>query len=189
MTFWADRRQFLCALKIIENCLFQVIPLYRLKHYCNLCSYFNEKISLNENNIVEQYLRLNRQYLRQKRQVDNELYAQIMGGIKDMFEFSYGDFTVVVPKTPDEIRKEGLYMHHCVADYAMSCADDEPTYIIFVRKKSNPNQCYITCQVDNDGGILQYYLARDEQVTNEKDLDFQEKLQAHLYKQFNLQID
>lgn len=63
-----------------------------------------------------------------------------------MYEFSDGEFTIVVPATMDDIIAEGVAMHHCVGSYANRHANGETT-ILFLRKNEQPDQPYGTIEM------------------------------------------
>ena len=55
--------------------------------------------------------------------------------------------------------------------------------MIFVRKKSNPDKAYITCDFTvADGEIWQYYYACNKSVYDNAENRFREELQQHLYR-------
>ena len=63
-----------------------------------------------------------------------------------MYEFTDGEFTIVVPATMDDIIAEGRAMHHCVGNYANRHANGETT-ILFLRKNEQPDQPYGTIEM------------------------------------------
>ena len=63
-----------------------------------------------------------------------------------MYEFSDGEFTILVPATTDDIIAEGVAMHHCVGSYAVRHANGETT-ILFLRKNEQPDQPYGTIEM------------------------------------------
>jgi len=81
----------------------------------------------------------------------------------------YDGFRFVQLRTAEELRHEGLVMHHCVGGYAYNCA--EGTSIIFSMRKGDKS--YITIEVSPKGGheILQQYTLHDITVTSDKVLD------------------
>jgi hypothetical protein len=70
-------------------------------------------------------------------------------------------------------------MHHCVGSYVNRVLNGD-TYICFVRHKDTPDECYITCQVNTDGTIGQYFLAYDRYISTDRDKAFYNAFQAHL---------
>lgn len=60
---------------------------------------------------------------------------------------------LVLPKSGDEIKKEGRVLHHCVGTYVERVAKGE-TMILFVRKESEPDVPYFTMEY-RDGKVIQ----------------------------------
>ena len=190
---WATPRQINCYLiNFIFNDYYQIyqdrwIPsnslLYpnNFKEYCDICEYLDEKVTLKDN-ILSHYGKVNKEYMRQKEEIDAKRFVNAIAIHKNEMEFEYGDFKIVVPTTPQDIKDEGRNMHHCVASYAYSCMETgspNRSYIVFVRRKNNPEKCYITCEIRN-GVINQYFLSHDRRVTDEVDLEFKRMYQKHL---------
>lgn len=55
------------------------------------------------------------------------------------------DYFITVPRDSEELVKEGHELSHCVASYVASVSKGE-TMILFLRKKENPEQPYITIE-------------------------------------------
>ena len=95
------------------------------------------------------------------------------------FTFSYGNYEIVIPQTPQDIVREGAEMHHCVGGYVNDIVQNK-TYIVFVRNKSDLTVPYITAQVKLNGELGQYYLAYDRYISLEEDKEFKNAFQEHL---------
>jgi hypothetical protein len=95
------------------------------------------------------------------------------------FTFSYGDYEIIVPQTPQDIVREGAEMHHCVGTYVNKVVQNE-TYIVFVRHKANLTAPYITAQVKLNGELGQYFLAYDRYISSVEDQEFKDAFQEHL---------
>lgn len=189
IAYWATPRQIKSyCVNFIYNDAFLAFNRYALnqffcafKKYCEYCGYINEKVTTKDN-FLSEFGRVNKAYLRQKEEIDAARFKKAMGIHRAEMEFEYGDFKVVIPTTPQEIKDEGLNMHHCVASYAYTCMKtDNPSraHIVFVRHKDTPEKCYITCEIVN-GKIKQYFLSHDRHITSEEDKQFKSQYQAHL---------
>lgn len=69
-----------------------------------------------------------------------------------------------------EIIEEGQFLHHCVGrgDYYISKHNGGTSYILFVRFSSNPNEPYITLEVDGETDkIIQWYGRNDSKPEKE----------------------
>lgn len=190
---WATPRQMNCYLiNFIFNDYYQVyrdgwypsnslLSSVVFKEYCDICEYLDEKVTLKDN-ILSHYGKVHKEYMRQKEEIDAKRFADAIAIHKNEMEFEYGDFKIVVPTTPQDIKDEGRNMHHCVASYAYNCMEigiPNRSYIVFVRRKDNPEKCYITCEIRN-GAINQYFLSHNRRVTDEVDLEFKRMYQKHL---------
>ena len=189
---WATDRELKCfTVNFVENGYFaskdgldyNVPRIWQdmFKPYCEYCKFLNCKVTTKDNFLTE-YARVYRAYARQKEQIDQERFTQSVNLHRAEMEFEYGDFKVVIPDSPQDIKDEGMNMHHCVAQYAKCCLEiDNPnrSYIVFVRHKDTPDKCYITCQIRN-GNIGQYYLAYDRNISSAEDIAFYRAYQEHL---------
>lgn len=194
LTEWATPREIKCFLvNYVYNNLYLVNSNKdeyisfgfenMFKVYCKYCKYLNEKVTVKEN-FFSEFARINKAYLAQKQQIDKERFNKAVDIHRAEMEFEYGDFKVVIPTCPQDIKDEGRNMHHCVASYAFCCMDtDNPnrSYIVFVRHKDTPDKCYITCEIQN-GNIGQYFLSHDRYISTNEDKEFKRKYQEHLNK-------
>ena len=64
-----------------------------------------------------------------------------------------GDYTILAPEEPDDVKEEGTNLHHCVASYISRIADKQ-TKILFMRHKQTPEKSLLTLEV-RDGRLLQ----------------------------------
>lgn len=97
------------------------------------------------------------------------------------FNFKTDNFSVVIPKSGNDLIIEGQKMHHCVGSY-IGQVENNQTYIVFVRKNEDIDEPYITAQVRVNGKIGQYYLEYDRDITKQSDIDFKEQFQDWLLK-------
>ncbi|HFI0144879.1 TPA: PcfJ domain-containing protein [Streptococcus suis] len=95
-------------------------------------------------------------YLKEKKNESerrrNHSYIQRLDELLKM-ETSIDDFSFIVPKSIEEIIKEGYAQNHCVASYAGQVSRGETT-IIFVRSTDTPDKPLYTMEVNN-GRIIQ----------------------------------
>jgi len=66
----------------------------------------------------------------------------------EIYAFENSEYAVVIPKTPDEVVREGQLQHHCVASYVSRIESGE-TCICFIRKKVYPDVPFFTCEILN----------------------------------------
>ena len=90
--------------------------------------------------------------------------------LKEKYEFSAGEYQIVAPKSIDDILYEGDTLHHCVnkTDNYFGRIASKESYILFLRKKENPEVPFYTLEVEPDGIIRQKRAEFDRQ---NKDID------------------
>lgn len=157
--------------------------LYNLSCYIDLCKSMN-KTPQKVNNFMREYIETKNEYERRKTEYDNNRIRINYAKHEKAFEFEYGDYIVVLPQSGQDIIDEGNNMHHCVGGYVNRVVENS-TYIIFVRHKDTPQNCYITCQVSTNGDIGQYFLAYDRYISTDEDIIFKAELQKHLKEHWN----
>lgn len=155
-----------------------------LEQYYEECELLNKE-PVKINNMVREIVETHRQYVLRKTEFDSERMANNYNKHKKAFEFTYGEYSVVVPKSPTDIIDEGNNMHHCVGGYVQQVVDND-TYIVFIRKTNTPNECYITAQIDLKGRLGQYYLAYDRRVSSAEDIAFKRAFEQHLIENWNI---
>ena len=79
-----------------------------------------------------------------------------------------------------DFHNEGEAQQNCVERVYMGSVDNGATHVVVVRKKANPNDSYITCEVNNTGVIIQYLYRFNQIVDNQSDKDFRCIYQEHL---------
>lgn len=80
-------------------------------------------------------------------------------------EMETDSFILRLPKRIHEIRKEGQYLHHCVATYIERVARGKTT-ILFLRKKEAPNTPFYTMEVSG-GKMIQCRAKYNGDMTKE----------------------
>ena len=149
-----------------------------LLEYISMCRGM-EKKPQKENNFMREYCETKKEYELRKTEFDNKRIAENYAKHSKAFEFEYGNFTVVLPTTAQDLIDEGRNMHHCVGGYVNNIIEGSD-YIVFIRRKDKPEQCYLTCEVLTDGRIRQYYLAYDRNIRSAEDIEFKNAFQNHL---------
>lgn len=152
--------------------------LRRLSEYIDLCKTMGKEPQ-KVNNFMREYCETKNEYEQKRVEYDNTRLRNNYAKHAKAFEFTFGDYSIVLPTCSQDIVDEGRNMHHCVGSYVNSVVENS-TYIVFVRKTDTPTECYLTCQVSTDGDIGQYYLAYDRRITSNEDIAFREAFQNHL---------
>jgi hypothetical protein len=150
----------------------------KVLEYIDYCKAM-EKPFNKQANFMREYIETKKTYNLYKTEYDNNRLRHSYEKHKNAFEFSFGDYVVVLPTCAKDIIDEGKNMHHCVGGYADRVIRGED-YIVFVRHKDTPNECYITCEVYTNGQIGQYFLAYDNYIHSQTDFDFRNAFETHL---------
>lgn len=83
--------------------------------------------------------------------------------------------------TRDQFHAEAEAQHNCVESMYMERVKDGSTHVVVIRKKTDPNTSYITCEVNNQGEIIQYLFAFNRRVYDKDAQNFKELYQSFLY--------
>ena len=114
--------------------------------------------------------------LRVKEKVDEKLNKQIAAYAKKMSGYAFEDRELGLCIHPianqEELIKEGKYLHHCVARYAQSFAEQK-TCIFAIRKIATPNVPFFTLEY-KDGKVNQN-LGEHNRERTKKVQEFEEK--------------
>lgn len=150
----------------------------KIREYIRWCRAM-KKTPNRQNNFMREYLETKNEYELRKTEFDNNILRKNYEAKAKAFEFTFGNYSVVVPKETKDIIDEGVNMHHCVGNYVGAVLNGE-TYIVFVRRTDTPEKCYITAQVRTNGTLGQYFLAYDNYISSNEDIDFKEVFAKHL---------
>lgn len=90
---------------------------------------------------------------------------EVFSSIKDKYEFSDEDYTVVVPSRIEDMLHEGKNLHHCVADSEryFDRINRQEAYILFLRKTAAPDESFYTLEIEPSGTIRQKRTFYDRQ--------------------------
>ena len=78
---------------------------------------------------------------------------KLLQGYQKLYQWSEGEFCVVVPKDLFEIKEEGSALHHCVGTYTSRVANEQ-SIILFVRRNEQMDKPFYTMEVQK-GKIIQ----------------------------------
>lgn len=149
-----------------------------LNDYFQMCETIEKKPE-KVNNLMREYVETYNYYQLKKTEYDNKSIANNYAKHLKAWDFTYGNYTIVIPTCGQDLVEEGQNMHHCVGGYVENIVKGT-SYIIFVRHKDTPDKCYITAEIDTAGNICQYYLAHDRCISSTEDETFKAELQKHL---------
>ena len=150
----------------------------KMREYIGWCRAMN-KTPNRQSNFMREYLETKNEFELRKTEFDNTALRRNYEAKAKAFNFTFGNYSVVVPTCTTDIIDEGTNMHHCVGGYVDRVVSGD-TYIVFVRRTDTPNECYITAQVRLDGVIVQYFLAYDRYINSTEDKEFYNAFAEHL---------
>ena len=141
-------------------------------------------VKLPKGNLLDEYELLYNNYTNWKNAAKQEAFQEVQSTIS---VYENEEFIALVPTTIQEVVKEGNEQRNCAGGYWLENYGNTPTKfnrgMLFVRKKSNPDRSYITCDFDADtGDIYQYYYACNKRVRDSAELNFKLELQQHIYR-------
>ena len=93
--------------------------------------------------------------------------------------FEDENFTVIIPVTGEEFKAEAEAQSNCVYRSYLPEVLKGRTNIVFIRKKTDVENSYITCEV-NEGRIIQYLTKYNNYVRDDEALKFKTKYQVYL---------
>lgn len=152
----------------------------RIREYIGWCRAM-EKTPNRQNNFMREYLETKKEFELRKTEFDNNTLRKNYAEKAKAFEFTFGNYSIVIPKETKDIIDEGANMHHCVGNYVNNVLNKQ-TYIVFVRRTDTPDKCYITAQVHTNGTLGQYFLAYDKYISSTEDIAFKKAFEEHLAK-------
>ncbi len=116
------------------------------------------------------------EYVLQINAMSDELLAQeqeklfpkvkeICASIQDLYSYTDKKYMIIVPKDILEIIREGKAQEHCLGKGGryLERIEKRESYILFLRKTSNPKKAYYTLEVEPDGTIRQKRTSGDVQ--------------------------
>lgn len=126
-------------------------------------------------------------------QMEMEKRLALEAGSKDYqlnanLAFEDNNFIVLVPTVAKEFEAEADYQSNCVYRAYYPKVLHHQTHIVFIRHKTEPEKPYITCEVNNDGEIVQYLTRFNNRVDWQTDalgFQFQAIYANYLSEHFN----
>lgn len=148
-----------------------------IEHYYDMSMTMYDKVTV-EKNLLSNYIKLAVLY----KAYCNDHYDDILTAKNNIPALYYEneDFIITPLLTKNDFHDEATQQHNCVEDIYMKYVFESKTHVVKVRKKSNPNKSYITCEVSNNGHIIQFLCANNIRIKNEQDKQLKNDYQAHL---------
>ena len=166
--------------------MYQAIPINDsitiLRDYIKMCLECNIEPLTNSNSLKREHDVVMRNYNLIQREKYNQkekekqitLNKKIEDRLKFLEKYKYQneELEVIFPKNIEDLFQEGRNNHNCVGSYCERYASGNSN-IGFIRKKDNPEQSYITIEVNSDfTKVNQAFYSSNRDITNIKDLKF-----------------
>lgn len=94
--------------------------------------------------------------------------------------FETEQYTIYPLLTKDAFHDEATRQGNCVERLYMQQVAEGQTHVVVVRNKMKPAESLITCEVSNDGDIIQYLARFNRRPTEDDLLALKKQYQAHL---------
>ena len=96
---------------------------------------------------------------------------QIYESIRDTYEYSDKDYSVVIPRYIEDVLQEGENLCHCVgsSDRYWERIERKESYVLFLRRSCNIGKAYYTLEVEPDGTVRQKRTMYDRQEADIED--------------------
>lgn len=173
--------------------MYQAIPINDsitiLRDYIKMCLECNIEPLTNSNSlkrehdvVMRNYTLIQREKYNEKEEAKQITYnKKIEDRLKILEKYKYQDeeLEVIFPKDIDDLFQEGRNNHNCVGSYCERYANGSSN-IGFIRKKDNPEQSYITIEVNSDfTKVNQAFYSSNRDITSIRDLKFIESWIEH----------
>lgn len=107
--------------------------------------------------------------------------ALVLNNDKPWLYFEDDTFVVIPLLSREAFRIEAEAQHNCVENMYMARVHDGLTHVVAVRRKSDKDKPFITCEVSNSGRICQYLYQFNNHVHRDTpEANFYEAYQEHL---------
>lgn len=97
----------------------------------------------------------------------------ILQEIRPLYGYLGKDYRVIVPSRIEEVLEEGERLHHCVGSSGRywDRMERRESYVLFLRRASDPDTPYYTLEVEPDGTVRQKRTMYDRQKEDIKDAE------------------
>lgn len=155
---------------------------------CNILKYdLKNEFVLFPKNLTKAHEETHKLVEENKNQLFDSMITEMYNDLFELFHWKYKDNVIVIPKSSDDIIREGQLQHHCVGSYVESVAKGR-SIILFLRKENEINEPFYTIELDPSKYEIKQCRGKNNESTN-KDIDEiisrfkNEKLNPLSYKQ------
>ena len=121
----------------------------------------NRGLHYNENSLDEIY-----------RNRADEILATNLQKINDINHYQIADYEIVVPQSINDLNAESKHQNNCVGYYYNNSIRAGENYIYFLRKKTNPNESYMTCRFNViNKATTEFFYKNNRRVESKKEIE------------------
>lgn len=120
----------------------------------------NRGLNYNKNSLTEMY----------KSKI-NEILATNLQKINGINHYQIADYEIVIPQGAYDLNIESKQQNNCVNYYYNKSIIAGENYIYFLRKKTNPNESYMTCRFNvQSKATVEYFYKNNRWVDSEEEI-------------------
>lgn len=147
-----------------------------INKFLDWCKDLNRPLKEKGKSFCEQYVAVQKEY----KAKENEILQNKLKDYNSKLKFENNDYIVIIPNTVEQYKEEATNQHNCVFSCYMERVANKTTNVVFIRKKEEINNSYITCEIDNNYNIKQYLTKYNNCVQDESALNFKYQYQNYL---------
>ena len=150
---------------------------YAIRHIKDVIKKANEMgYKLTKDNYFPQAVAVNKMYNIFKEKISVEKLKKVYEPRLNVLSYENDEYFVMIPQSEKDFISEASQQNNCVYSSYFNKVLENKTYVVFIRKKSNPEKSYVTCEVTKDGEIWQYLTVNNHSITD----DFKAEFYKHL---------
>ena len=121
----------------------------------------NRGLTYNEKSLAETY----------ENRAD-EVLATNLQKINDINHYQIADYEIIVPQSIEDLNSESKQQNNCVNYYYNNSIRAGENYIYFLRKKTNPNESYMTCRFNViNKATIEFFYKNNRRVESKKEIE------------------
>ena len=159
---------------IKEFCeIFKIRICDLIENYIKYFQMVRQTDKIEYNNFIENYKKL---YL-----IKKELEEKLVVNYQNKVKYENDKYITVIPTTAQDFVNEGNAQHNCVGGY-FRYVKEQTSYVVFIRDKKDIEHSLITCEIAEDGTILQYLKKYNSNNLTDEEQAFKEEYENYLKK-------
>lgn len=121
----------------------------------------NRGLNYNENSLIEVY-----------ENKKNRILASNLQKINSINHYQIADYEIVIPQDINDLNIESKQQNNCVNYYYNKSIIAGENYIYFLRRKTSPNESYMTCRFDvQSKATIEYFYKNNRWVNDKKEIE------------------